>query len=593
MNPPESLSDADKTRWMQCVERISVLRATTPENSAALGLQAVKLKTLWNSSLPINRLPTELLVSIFIFTFPTSNVTHLPFATPDKHSPLMRICRRWYYLARSSPTLWRAVRVGPLPRALEHLARCLKLSATSSLHISIHDYRKEIYTLIYPEVHRVEVLEIIIVDGFWATVLSVEEFLALKTLRIKCSSSVDSTLHLLPTHFPQLRSLDLEGVELPNDARIYARLRVLRLRNCYSDLPKAAFLDILSTCPDLEELVLVQALAGDQVRDPPVRLPLSRPRTVLRRMKKLQIADNVEDPEIIPQFLKRIVLPSSAYVNIICSPSWPNEPQGDPMGIFMRALHPNALSSFPSISHVTHAKLYYMWANDHSDSEKGEFRLSGRGADGLALVDYEFIWRRHFSQLICFDLLQVLFVRDLFHGAPLTHLKITPGDAVCVEIKVGEWLDTFTTFPTLEELHIDGWSTAKHLWSALQPESGAALLCPQLRSISLQEIWSSAIAQDDSETRAFFDGMVDALRARGAKGARLEKLDIKVEYIYKYSFLDSERERHCAIRDAYVSDLEQLVEEVNYTVPPPSVQWSWVSRRSGFLSSHLLTSYGT
>src|SRR5271163_3010706 len=61
------------------------------------------------SSSPIGRLPTEILIQIFLYCIPEdANWTPAPYLAPMQ---LTAVCRRWREIAVNMPNLWRRLRL--------------------------------------------------------------------------------------------------------------------------------------------------------------------------------------------------------------------------------------------------------------------------------------------------------------------------------------------------------------------------------------------------------------------------------------------------------------------------------------------------
>ncbi|KAH9915562.1 uncharacterized protein BXZ73DRAFT_106110 [Epithele typhae] len=78
-----------------------------PEASALQVARGDERCAAWNSTPPINRLPTELLLRIFAACFqPTSFVEDDPRRTHLRRTVLLLVCRGWRDFIESTPTLW-------------------------------------------------------------------------------------------------------------------------------------------------------------------------------------------------------------------------------------------------------------------------------------------------------------------------------------------------------------------------------------------------------------------------------------------------------------------------------------------------------
>ncbi|KAH9940014.1 uncharacterized protein BXZ73DRAFT_75645 [Epithele typhae] len=94
--------------------RIGEIEAGVVEKRGASGLTTAleegmrRLYTDWNSTLSINRLPTEILLRLFAACFqPARPVSdELPKRTHRRRKLLLLVCRKWRDLIEATPTLW-------------------------------------------------------------------------------------------------------------------------------------------------------------------------------------------------------------------------------------------------------------------------------------------------------------------------------------------------------------------------------------------------------------------------------------------------------------------------------------------------------
>ena len=105
---PSGLAPADL--HTQVCQRLSVLDAA----ERTIAKERSELCTAWNHSLLVNRLPSELLVFIFVHVSDaiSNSESHLysnrSYPT-TKWTKVIKVCRHWRDVAYSSPVLWRAI----------------------------------------------------------------------------------------------------------------------------------------------------------------------------------------------------------------------------------------------------------------------------------------------------------------------------------------------------------------------------------------------------------------------------------------------------------------------------------------------------
>ncbi|KAI0354470.1 hypothetical protein OH77DRAFT_1367287, partial [Trametes cingulata] len=101
----------------------------------------------WNASLPINRLPVELLVNIFIL-LPDIRHSPLPWREPPSNTTdwarIMAVCRHWHAAIRDHACFWQTAVVR---QRTEWLHLILARSRDSALHLTFQDTTTFLATL--------------------------------------------------------------------------------------------------------------------------------------------------------------------------------------------------------------------------------------------------------------------------------------------------------------------------------------------------------------------------------------------------------------------------------------------------------------
>ena len=269
--------------------------------------QPLQSKFLWNRSLPINQLPYELLVHIFLLVHTESGMGGLmtKSADPKPNLELMGTCRLWRDIIVETPAFWSVV-------GLEHsnanwTGLCLARSYPAPIEVRarVLGWRRRtlprLLCLAYPLVHRIRTLYFLIdaispeVDdsgpdwpfrvlfGTGVPVMPALENLDLVIAHDELPrrhGHSPNDVELTRRRFPHLQSLTLAGILAPRDIALYADLRTLSLTTCSHRLSIDQFLDTLALCTRLETLYLKETLdrladSDDWAqRDPVPRRPL-------------------------------------------------------------------------------------------------------------------------------------------------------------------------------------------------------------------------------------------------------------------------------------------------------------------------------
>ena len=530
-------------------------RAALERDPKALDMEQVRLRKLWNSSLPINRLPNELLVTIFILY--DKNCYADPHGSRIRRSNLLRVCRYWYDVARACPALWRFVKVG---RMFKYLQACLELSATSPLDlVFINDlFPKKYLRLLRPHSHRIKELAITSMPDAWQPEvidLLSREMPALVAIKIHSleptfETRTTSGVRLFsstPGHYPQLRSLSLTHTAAPQNKTIYSQLRSLSLTACSCDFTYVQFVDLISTCAYLEELRL--SYFFDRLDAPP--RPQSLPPISLKHLRILELLHSPHHE--CSRFLSWFIVPSSARIVMLSNmPIW-HPDYGTASGLFPLFLPSQTSVHLPIIPNTTSVTL------------KGPFPATTSltaAVDPKTVECGSMTLTNHVSFAMSANLLGInaLAISTIFRDVPLTHLKFNIGLGIIADREM--WKDLFTAFPALESLEMDpGWPLTQLMWSALTPNEGSGVLIPlpKLRHVVVNGLsWNGDPASED-----FFDDIVATLRARAVLGVRLETLVLDATY---------PNDEHAkavqeGFKSKYTKDLQSLVADVTYLLP--------------------------
>ncbi|KAI1786902.1 hypothetical protein LXA43DRAFT_747323 [Ganoderma leucocontextum] len=234
-------------------KRLDALDIKDPETF----LERMELKSRWNHSLVVTRLPNTILFRIFVhFSRP------LPWSDEDclGWMKLMLVCRSWCDMARATPTLWRTIDVGG---KTSWMKLALTRSASAAIDISFYSGVSEKHvSLLRPHYHRLHSLRL----QHWSpdalrvirNILPVLEVLEIRgdTRRKDTAKAPYTDLEITRERHPSLKVVFLSRAIIPKDPLFYAQLRKLSLKACPCKFSLEQFVQILSDSPGLEHLHL-------------------------------------------------------------------------------------------------------------------------------------------------------------------------------------------------------------------------------------------------------------------------------------------------------------------------------------------------
>ncbi|KAM5545617.1 hypothetical protein V8D89_000655 [Ganoderma adspersum] len=302
-SPPEALRQEIARRIVEPGAKEEVVKA--------ISNQPLQLKILWNLSLPINRLPCELLVHIFIlvhseYVFDPNELSESPgLAFRSALSKLMGTCRRWRDVIVETPAFWCVVSLEHSDTKWMELCLARSLPAPIEIWARVPTWCKpDRLKVVHPLGHRIRSLCFAVhtcwlqdVDTsgrdwplrlLFGNINGVPVMPALEKLNLAVAGHTShrrwdyssGDLELTLRHCPHLRSLSLAGMFAPQDTALYSDLRTLSLTTCSHTLTIDQFLDALALCSQLETLYLKDTLnrfsdsADWTQRDPDPRRPL-------------------------------------------------------------------------------------------------------------------------------------------------------------------------------------------------------------------------------------------------------------------------------------------------------------------------------
>ena len=564
--PPEIAARSASLSGSQFYAQVRQHSAVSGGTEKAITRARSERVVAWNRSLPVNRLPNELLVSIFAdVQLETANGPHhttMPF--PDLFGPpypttkwmaLILVCRYWRDVVYGSPTLWRNIFIRSL--TLTQHALMLSSSATVDVMFGFDSLASTAQNLQLLQQHtrRLRSLVFVVIWCQWnpavLTLLRSDGGMpALETLQLPFHTQprerwdngfVD--LQLTPERFPRLRWLALALTAAPSDIHVYARLRHLSLRDCRCDFSLERFLEVLSASTNLEHLQLesfLHRIEGDWMKE---SADTGRNPHSLRYLKFLKL---IEDSSAhTSNFLARISLSSTASVSIYCLIE--ADDNGDLSETITDILPSYPAVALPALALVTEVVVQAN-ALRYSISGFVEPRVPGKDLIFLQIADNptdpeDVLDWGQFPNECADDLL------DVFASAPLTALNFTGSFG---NVSAHTWGEIFTRYPLLKTLrldddlsHADESETVFQGLLAATPPPDSPVPCPRLRSVSLKASFS----------RTDIDAILKCLRHRAGEGHRLEHLRMD---------FDGDEDNKALMDAAYLPELRELVSDVDY-----------------------------
>ncbi|KAI0738213.1 hypothetical protein C8Q80DRAFT_264049 [Daedaleopsis nitida] len=462
--------------------------------------QIRSLGALRNATLLINQFPNEIFVEILLMArlddFEQVGLHYNQDGVPrtvgtSDWLPMMRVCRRWWAVARSTPRLWRSIDVY---YSKEWLDLCISRSADATLELSFHD--EDMTLLAIPTVisvaHRISRL---LLPGIWninfKRITPLLELQMPNLVEIGVVRSFESDfddpraavpLELPPDHFPVLSILHLDGVAMPWTSTLLSNLSFLEITDCIikdGPLTLSAFLDVLRSCTRLEELHLSEFLS-EALDD---NAPIPNTMITLPKLRKLTITIDA-----VP-LLHCLRLPID--VDIFITPQW--EIPGEE--IFFQQYIPleskNHIAIFQSATYgriLVHDDIMYIIAQGALQRPHGitlQYDLREHGPlEGLVLLTPFF--GRALSEF-----------SDMFASAPIDSLML---DGNTTYASQDDWRVLFSRLPKLESLTLSctGKSLADMFRALAAPpiltpnvpnpqasQSSSVLVCPKLRAVEI------------------------------------------------------------------------------------------------------------
>ncbi|KAI0631402.1 hypothetical protein C8Q77DRAFT_132559 [Trametes polyzona] len=492
---------------------------------------------------PINRLPAEVLVEIFTYLRPGSDVGNEDFDDEQHAWTVLRLaCHYWDDIVRATPLFWGEVHVRTHP---SWLALCLSRSQEAPLDITFYSDKYPIQDLeqLYRHATRIRklVFKHLLVTP-WALV--VERLLAL------CVPSLE-TFELARGHilgskssfpcalrYPKLHSLYLSFSQMPSHPQLLPNLRQLtvKLAHTSQDLTIDRFLHALALCTGLESLRVEDSL--DVLQGDWDKIPFRGQAIELLQLRSLELLDS--DYNILAlkaPFLDRLRLPRTSRV-FLGNVLWDSLPTLTNLPSKLSSLLPPPPicdQVFPILKSITTVEVrigssratYGITAR--TDEDKGPAPGKEPGVFNLMLDPWS---DAYILDNVASDLMAI------FGRSPLTRLRLHYTLPHSPAPDAAAWISVFRTFLTLKVLDVTDCEDKFGLWELLDAGLGdpddvpsndplPTPLCPRLHTLVWHHSSSGRYGRPAPIGR-----MLRCLYRRARHGSRLRILDISGVGIY-------------------------------------------------------------
>ncbi|OSD07135.1 hypothetical protein PYCCODRAFT_1463438 [Trametes coccinea BRFM310] len=579
--PDDSLHERLNNQVLLSASALPVVQDALASRQMKVRWELLALNELWNATLPINRLPEEILADIFLFAKESeednpSEVCHTPtFHLPEKRRlssdiwmTLASVCRHWRAIVIANHLLWQSVDVH---EDLQPLLAALSFPGSKTVEVAFHDpiqfdlklfdiyqYRDRFSQLHLPEMHHENFDPVYELFGSHLPKLK-EVTVAAKRVRERPPyyrrPSDDPPFDLPPLIMPSLTAATLSGLALPWVSSSFARLHHLELYDCsYSGpfLPFSGFLDVLESLTLLKVLRLHGFLysACKEISPTPGRV------VSLPALTDFAVGDYEAEVHML---LQSVHLPSRVHAAVYVRPPTQEELDAPESMTDINFSHilPGDRSLFPLLRTAETVRITASHDVLQLAAIKGDEHLVLDIATGVEGC----------GRLVYFALDGLI---DLFSQAPLRTLDIT-GEFTFELYCPYRWVAVFAQFPTLENLRMEPtevvWDFKPVLSALAQPARGihgadfgppalgappndSQVLCPRLKKIDFDGVrWIESNSVP-------LVSLMDCLRFRASRGVYLQELRLALLVYIEHM---SSEQAMSVFKCLYHNELQALV----------------------------------
>ncbi|KZT74198.1 hypothetical protein DAEQUDRAFT_293926 [Daedalea quercina L-15889] len=499
----------------------------------ALQRHLANLHAIYNSTLPFNILPNEIIVDIFRHTATASN-------SMECITTIMAVCRYWRATIVNTPVLWNDIDLSMNTRLME---LCLARSHDANINIHLSKSRARwmldfpvVASPLTPHCSRIARVDLCLTgisrydqDMDVSALLRVVEGFLPELISMTITGGSKWSLQSTQNHLPNVRDLSLSGIALIWSTWPWPHLTSLMLSA--STLPRtadgrgrclASLLDALASCGSLETFKYAHWTQSQGLH-----IAAKHRIVPLPYIQHFCISSVL--PADISMLLEHVSLPSHARLSLELSKFWVPSPLDSESQPAFSAILPTDVKQLLPWSQVRHVTVWpketqiQIWGDeehlfwafesparaDASEDEESE------GPPSLE-IEYVPIWRSGE-----YDLCSAMRELGAFFPSSVEAIMI---NGLMHVVDTETWDHMFTPFPHLWWLEflspIDG---IRNLASALKPEA-SVIPCQHLRMLCLYYRLDKG-----KEHREVLRDLHAVLRQREEAQSRLECLRIQLK----------------------------------------------------------------
>ncbi|PCH34821.1 hypothetical protein WOLCODRAFT_125067 [Wolfiporia cocos MD-104 SS10] len=423
----------------------------------------------WNADLPIHRIPSEVLIQIFLLVRSSSRDTRWIWVS--------HVCGIWRGIAIMTPLLWSSVSTDaglPFLRLCLQRAKHVPTDVTSCQHVEDIGSLK---SLLMPRAQNIRTLTFRDLSNSAAGDLigQLGRMTRLEKLTLHIASHHHSPS--MPVYgdscayLDRLTSLSLKGVNLHAMPLTTRHLLHLELVDAFakSTDPADAISQVLRNCPRLVTISVSEHSHCSSRADSHQKRSADLDRVQLPNLQRLQIT---AVKAILSGVLTTLILPTSTVIEIRCLVDVPlNEITTTPI---LTALSPGTTPLAP-LANIRSVHLFV---------SRNIFRLRASNVAGVA-ISKDLNFEVECSQPIDMSHLIAPALCDLsrvFSCSPITHLQVFGDHQLIAE---HHWRGVLAQLPRLTHVEIGSRGEINPFFAGLCPSNGTPgnMPCTQLRNV--------------------------------------------------------------------------------------------------------------